>query len=65
MNTIDCVLERTTQNELERIVEPLVSYICAAEKPRCVLLSAVSALFREVEATNKAAAAHFHAYLEG
>jgi hypothetical protein len=65
MNTIDCVFERATQNDLQRIIEPLASYICAAEQPRCVLRSAVSALFREVEALNKAAAAHFPTYLKG
>jgi hypothetical protein len=61
MNSVRYLLERATQNELERVVEPLASYICSTEKPRRALLSALSVLFREVEATNKVTVAHFRA----
>ena len=44
---------------LERVVEPLVSFICATERPRAALASALAILFSEVEQTNRAASAHF------
>ncbi|MEX2167857.1 MAG: hypothetical protein WD851_00980 [Pirellulales bacterium] len=59
MNSIDCVLERSVESDLERVVEPLASYICATERPKTALLSALAALVREVEATNRAANGHF------
>lgn len=65
MITIGTLSEWTLHSDLERIVEPLASYICATEQPRSVLRSALSVLFREVEATNRAAATHFRNYAEG
>jgi hypothetical protein len=59
MNNFNCVFERPTRDDLERVVEPLASYICAAEQPRSALRWALSALLREVAATNRAAATHF------
>lgn len=59
MNSIDCVLERSVESDLERVVEPLASYICTTERPKTALLSALAALVREVEATNRAANGHF------
>ncbi len=44
-----------TDGELVRVIEPLASYICATEKPRAALLSALGALFHEVEQTHLAA----------
>ena len=64
MNSVNGVLERPTRDELERVLAPLASYICAAEQPRSALRLALSALLREVAATNQAAATHFHTYLE-
>jgi hypothetical protein len=43
---------------LKGVIEPLVSYICAAERPRTALLSALKTLCREVEQTNRTALAH-------
>ena len=43
--------------ELARVVEPLVSYICAADRPRAALLSAMAVLRSEMEAINRAARA--------
>jgi hypothetical protein len=51
-------------NDLERVVEPLASYICATEQPKTALMSALALLFREVEITNRAALAHFQANLQ-
>ncbi|MEX0613902.1 MAG: hypothetical protein WD738_19005 [Pirellulales bacterium] len=64
MNNVIGILERSSGSELRRVVEPLASYICATERPRTALLSALAVLFREVEATNKAAIGHFHTLLE-
>lgn len=46
-------------NDLERVIEPLASYICAADRPRETLLSALAALFDEVKETNRATLMHF------
>jgi hypothetical protein len=43
---------------LHSVIEPLVSYICAAEQPRATLASALKTLLREVEQTNQAARRH-------
>lgn len=59
MNNGNCVLKRSAGSELEQVVEPLASYICATERPKTALLSALAALVREVEATNRAANGHF------
>jgi hypothetical protein len=45
--------------DLERVVEPLASFICATERPRAALMSALAILLSEVEQTNRAASAHF------
>jgi hypothetical protein len=45
--------------DLERVIEPLASYICATDQPRTALKSALAALLREIDATNRAATAHF------
>jgi hypothetical protein len=52
-------LGSATEGNLERVVEPLASFICATERPRAALASALAMLFSEVEQTNRAAKAHF------
>ncbi len=56
-------INRTTQwapeSNLERMVEPLASFICATERPRAALMSALAMLFNEVEQTNRAAQSHY------
>ena len=52
------VLEWSAASDLQRVIEPLANYICATEQPRSALNSALAVLFREVEATNRAAVAH-------
>ena len=52
-------LRSSTDGNLERVVEPLASFICATERPRAALASALAILFSEVEQTNRAANAHF------
>jgi hypothetical protein len=53
-----------TDANLERVVEPLASFICATERPKAALASALAILFNEVEQTNRAASAHFAAISE-
>ena len=42
----------TIDRDLERVVEPLASFICATERPRAALASALGLLASEVEQTN-------------
>ena len=44
--------------DLLQIIEPLASYISAADRPRETLLSALTALFDEVKGTHKATLMH-------
>jgi hypothetical protein len=64
MNRFNFVADRSVGKDLERVIEPLAAYICATEQPKTALMSALAVLFREVEATNSAAAAHFRACLQ-
>lgn len=59
MNATNITLERTPSRDLAQVIEPLASYICAADRPQETLLSALAVLFDEVEGTNKAALMHF------
>lgn len=43
-------------SDLARVIEPLANYICAADRPRAALASALAVLVREIEQTNQAAA---------
>jgi hypothetical protein len=55
MNKFPLQHDPAADSNLKRVIEPLASYVCAADRPRAVLLSALSALFDEVEATNRTA----------
>ena len=59
MNAIHQTQNRIVKGELGEVIEPLASYICAAEQPRKALLSVLTALVAEVEGTNRAAIAQF------
>ena len=59
MNVINSACEVSAYSDLERVIEPLASYICAMDQPKSALKSALAVLLREVEATNRAASAHF------
>jgi hypothetical protein len=52
-------LRMTPGRDLAEIIEPLASYISAADRPREALLSALSALFDEVQGTHQATLMHF------
>jgi hypothetical protein len=59
MNRTHPTLQCATVTDLERVIEPLANYISAADRPREVLLSALSVLFDEVEGTHRATLMHF------
>jgi hypothetical protein len=58
MNTLNCALEWGADSNLERVIEPLASYISATTRPRAALMSALAVLISEVEQTNRAATLH-------
>jgi hypothetical protein len=62
MNATHSQLQRTSNPALNQIVEPLANYICAADRPRETLLSALSLLFDEVQGTHRATLAHITAH---
>jgi hypothetical protein len=64
MNRFNFAADRLTGKDLERVVEPLAAYICATEQPKTALMSALAVLFREVEATNTAAASYFQSFMQ-
>ena len=64
MNRINFEFGLPNSSDLERVIEPLASYICATEQPRAVLVSALRVLQSEVEKTNCAAATHFRNFAE-
>ncbi len=44
--------------DLSQVVAPLASYLCATDRPREALYSALAALFDEMKKTNTAARLH-------
>jgi hypothetical protein len=48
--------------DLKRVIEPLASYICAADQPKAVLNLVFSALFHEVTQVTREARAHVATY---
>jgi hypothetical protein len=65
MKAYSYAAETSLTNDLQQVIEPLANYICAADKPRTALMSALDFLVREVEATNQAARTHFRGLLDG
>ena len=59
MNTPNIRPRQSSNRDLAQVVEPLASYICAADRPREALLSVLSVLFDEVQGTHKATLMHF------
>jgi hypothetical protein len=64
MNHINSRLSRTGGSDLERIIEPLANYICAARDPKQALLSVLAVLRHEVETTNRVALSYFRTFSE-
>lgn len=57
-------VQAQTAPDLERMIEPLAGYICAADRPRAALMSALAALFHEVALTHRAAHVHLRTLSE-
>lgn len=53
MQTIICNSHRSDECGLDHIVEPLASFICAAEHPSTALQTVLSSLLRQVKQTNQ------------
>jgi hypothetical protein len=51
-------LSRATPSDLQRVIEPLASYICATDRPKAVLNLAFSVLFNEVAQMTRVAKVH-------
>jgi hypothetical protein len=58
MNTINTLARRVSEPGLQNVIEPLASYICAADRPKLVLNRIVAALLNEIEQTNRLARSH-------
>ena len=58
MHKVKRELEWASERELERVIEPLASYICATDQPKAALISALAVLVSEVCHTNRTANAH-------
>lgn len=54
-------LARATQRDLEQVIEPLASYICATDRPRAALNHALALLLGHVKQTNRLASARLAA----
>lgn len=64
MNNIKCKSPQKPTFDMQPIVEPLASFICAAEQPGLVLKLALAALYSQIEQTNRTANAHLESLLE-
>jgi hypothetical protein len=64
MNKIKRELERASDSDLVRVIEPLASYICATDQPKAALISALAVLVSEVCHMNRAANAHIVTFSE-
>ena len=64
MKKLNLKLDLPSESDLARVIEPLASYICAADRPKAALESVLAALVREVRQTNRAAIAHVTAFAE-
>jgi hypothetical protein len=64
MKTVSYKLDQPADSGLERVIEPLASYISAASRPKSALQSALALLRSVVEETNRTASAHLNRVLE-
>jgi len=58
MNANRIQRQSTSNPDLSQVIAPLASYICATDRPRETLFSALAALVAEVKETNTAARLH-------
>jgi hypothetical protein len=57
-------LNSAAESHLQRVIEPLASYISAANRPRTALKAALAALLSEIDETNRVAKAHVTTLME-
>ncbi len=55
MNPVYFDPQQPSASDLEQVIEPLASYICATDQPRAALMAALALLFSEVNQTYRAA----------
>ncbi len=55
MNASNSFSPRPSALGLDQVLEPLASFICAADRPKAVLSRVFAALLNEVEQTNRLA----------
>jgi hypothetical protein len=55
MSSVNRDPRRTAASDLERVLEPLVGYICATDHPKAALNQAFAVLSNEVAQLNRAA----------
>jgi hypothetical protein len=65
MKNLKQTSNRELDGELQRVIEPLASYICATERPRKSLRLALAALYAQIDQTNRTARSHAAAFLDG
>jgi hypothetical protein len=58
MITCDYARRQATKSDLERMIEPLLGYICASEEPKAALRLAFNLLSNEVAQLEEAAREH-------
>ena len=64
MNSYIGIRTSAAEREMQRVIEPLASYINATNQPMSTLMSALRALANEVKKTNRAASVHVNAFTE-
>jgi hypothetical protein len=64
MNTLNSTWTTASPRDLERVIEPLASYISATNQPMATLASALAALVSEVKKTNRTASTYVAACRE-
>lgn len=65
MNKSKLQRHQASESDLARVIEPLASYICAADRPRSALASALAILMNEVKQTNRLALVRCGAFGNG
>ena len=58
MKNTHCEAPQQPNFNINPLIEPLASFICAAEQPTLVLKLALAALYQEIEQTNRTANGH-------
>jgi hypothetical protein len=63
MNNTKSKASKVPPFDVNLFIEPLASFICAAEEPTLVLKLALTELYSQIEQTNRAAKTHLESLL--